>query len=171
MSRLPICAALGLTAAIGLTAIAADGEIALAADAPSALRVISSSCAASSVTGRPIPRRPSFNFGSSRLAVSLPTRATFVAVPEGQPGAAFIQADGWIRAKVGWWSPLGKPRVAGRRIDRPARPLRTDVGPLSWATSGRFYPSDLYFSSLGCWRISATAGGARLIAVVRVVTQ
>jgi hypothetical protein len=34
-----------------------------------------------------------------------------------------------------------------------------------------FVPSLLYFPTTGCWKITATAGGARLDAVVRVVAR
>jgi hypothetical protein len=123
----------------------------------------------SSPTAHP---HPSFNYGNDSIAVSLPARATFVAVPEGRPGAAIVQQDGWSRAKVGWWAPHGQPLVSGRRIDARSRPLRADVGPLSWASpGGDFYPSLLYFSAPGCWRITATTGPARLVAVVRVVRR
>ena len=126
-----------------------------------------SRCPVSTPTARP---RPHFNFGTSRIAVALPPRATFVAVPEGRPGAASRQANGWIRTKVGWWAASGAPRITGHRIDGPARPLRADVGPLSHAVpGGDFYPSYLFFSSGGCWRLTAVAGVARLAAVVRVV--
>ncbi|HEU0336488.1 MAG TPA: hypothetical protein VFR43_08030 [Gaiellaceae bacterium] len=126
-----------------------------------------SRCPVSKPTARP---RPHFNLGTSRIAVALPPHATFVAVPEGQPGGAFRQANGWIRTKVGWWAASGAPRVTGRRIDGPARPLRADVGPLSHAVpGGDFYPSYLFFPSGGCWRLTAVSGAARLAAVVRVV--
>ena len=128
-------------------------------------------CAVSSPTQHPVRSRPSFNFGNSRIAVALPRRSTFVAVPEGQAGGAFIQDDGWIRTKVGWWRKRGELRVTGRRLDAPARRLRADVGPPSWTSSGEFIPSLLYFPSTGCWRLTATAGGARLDAVVRVVKR
>jgi hypothetical protein len=124
-------------------------------------------CQVSRPTSRP---RPGFNFGTSRIAVALPPRATFVAVTEGKSGGAFLQANGWIRTKVGWWAAAGGPRVTGRRLDGPARPLRADMGPLSWTSSGReFYPSNLYFPSGGCWRLRAVAGSATLVAIVRVV--
>jgi hypothetical protein len=122
-------------------------------------------------TGRPVPARPSFNVGNARIAVDLPPRATFVAVPENEAGGARVQKDGWIRTKVGWWTARGTPQVRGRRLDRAARPLRAVVGPLSYASSGSFYPSLLYFSSTGCWKLTATAGTARLDAVVRVVKK
>ena len=126
-------------------------------------------CQVSSPTAHP---HPYFDFGNTRIAVGLPPRATFVAVPDGKPGWAFVQRDGWIRTKIGWWTADGPPRVSGRRLDRPGRPLRDDMGPLSYGTpGGPFYPSLLYFPTTGCWRITATAGGARLVAVVRVVRR
>jgi len=116
-----------------------------------------------------VPGRPSFNFGNARIAVDLPNGARFVAVPDGKPGWAFIQRNGWIRTKLGWFTARGTPHVSGRRVDRTGRPLRADIGPLSSAPGGAFYPSLLYFPSLGCWSITATAAGARLTAVVNVV--
>jgi hypothetical protein len=118
---------------------------------------------------RPVPERPSFTFGNAHIAVSLPRGATFVAVPDGRPGGAFIQSNGWIRTKLGWFTSRGAPHVAGRRVDGTGRRLRADVGPLSSSPAGTFYPSLLYFASFGCWRITATAGGARLTAIVNVV--
>ena len=127
-------------------------------------------CRVSSTTSLPVPGRSGFNFGNARIAVSLPKGARFLAVPEGSPGSAFIQKNGWIRAKMGWFSARGRPAVSGRRFDGTGRRLRADVGPLSYAPgSGSFYPSLLYFPSFGCWRISATAGGARLDATVNVI--
>lgn len=129
-------------------------------------------CRVSDTSSHPVPGRPSFNFGNARIAVDLPPHGRFVAVPEGARGGAtaIIQKDGWIRTKLGWFTARGTPRVTGRRVDGTGRGLRADVGPLSSAVpGGPFYPSLLYFPSLGCWRITATAGGARLDAVVNVV--
>ena len=127
-------------------------------------------CPVSKTSSHPVPGRPSFNFGDKSIAVGLPDHARFVAVPDGSPrgGWAFIQRNGWIRAKLGWFTARGTPRVTGRRVDATGRQLRADVGPLSSASDGTFYPSLLYFPSFGCWRITATAGGARLTAIVSV---
>jgi hypothetical protein len=126
-------------------------------------------CPVSRTSSHPMPGRPSFNFGNARIAVDLPEAATFIAIPDGSPrgGRAFIQRNGWIRTKLGWFTARGTPRVAGGRVDGTGRRLRADVGPRSYA-SGPFYPSLLYFPSLGCWRITATAGGEHLIAIVNV---
>src|SRR4051812_26785782 len=125
-------------------------------------------CHVSKTSSHPVPGRSSFNFGDRRIAVDLPEHATFVAVPDGKPGWAFIQRNGWIRAKIGWFSARGGPAVTGRKVDGTGHRLRADVGPLSFAVGGPFYPSLLYFPSFGCWRITATAGGARLTAIVKV---
>lgn len=160
MTRPSAVAALGLVLAMGSGAAGSAGG---SSDAPFRCRV-------TEPTQRPLPARPAFNFGNARVAVDLPERATFVAVPDGRPGNAFVQANGWIRAKLGWWSARGALRVRGRRLDRRARPLRADVGPVSWLPSGDwFLPSLLYFPSTGCWGLTAAAGGARLEAVVRVL--
>lgn len=140
------------------------GQVA-AREAPAA-----SLCRVSKASSHPVPGRSSFNFGNARIAVDLPEGARFRAVPDGRPGGAFIQKDGWIRAKLGWFAARGNPVVTGRRVDGTGRRLRADVGPLSYALgSGPFYPSLLYFPTFGCWKITATAGGARLTAIVRVV--
>jgi hypothetical protein len=127
-------------------------------------------CRVSKTSSHPVPGRPSFNFGTALLAVDLPKAAKFVAIPDGSPrgGSAFIQRNGWIRTKVGWYAARGAPRVTGLRVDRTGRRLRADVGPLSSTSNGTFYPSLLYFPSFGCWRITPTAGGARLNAIVLV---
>ena len=128
-------------------------------------------CDVSSPTGRPVVGRPSFNYGNPRIAVALPPKATYVAVPDDEPGWAWVQSNGWIRTKVGWWRARGTLRVSGKRLDAPAPPLRADVGPLSSAPGGTFVPSLLFFPSVGCWKLTATAGGGRLVAVVRVVER
>jgi hypothetical protein len=127
-------------------------------------------CRVSSTSSHPVPGRPSFNFGTTRIAVDLPKGARFVAIPDGSPrgGSAFIQKDGWIRTKLGWFASRGAPRITGRRVDGTGRRLRADVGPLSFTSNGSFYPSLIYFPSFGCWRITAAAGAARLTAIVTV---
>jgi hypothetical protein len=157
---------IAILAAVAASAVAV-ASAAVGADAGNRFR-----CTVSRTTGHPVPGRPSFNVGNARIAVDLPSGATFVAVPETEPGGAFVQQDGWIRAKVGWWRARGTLRVGGRRLDAHAPPLRADVGPPSSTPSGLvFVPSLLYFPTIGCWRITATAGGARLAAVVRVVAK
>ena len=130
---------------------------------------VANGCRVSNTFSHPVPGRPSFNFGSARIAVAFPQDARFLAVPDGSPGWAFIQKNGWIRAKLGWFTTQGRPTITGGRVGGTARPLRADVGALTSAPDGPFYPSLLYFSSFGCWRITVTAGGATLKATVDVV--
>ena len=97
------------------------------------------------------------------------------AAPEPRAGACAVSRlggtpNGWIRTKVGWWRARGALRLRGRRLDAAAPPLRADVGTVTGVFPGRkFVPSLLYFPSPGCWRLTASAGGARLVAVIRVV--
>lgn len=141
----------------------------LATEAVGSRASTAQTCRVSKTSSHVVPGRSSFNFGNARIATHLPEGATFVAVPEGRPGGgmAFIQKDGWIRTKLGWFTPRVTPRVTGRRTDGTGRALRVDMGVRSYA-SGPFYPSLLYFPSLGCWRITATAGGSHLVAIVNV---
>jgi len=163
MAKLAFGVGVVLTGAVFASA-AATQQIA-ARDATAAER-----CRVSNTSSHPVPGRPSFNFGNARIAVDFPKGARFVAVPDGSPrgGSAFIQRDGWIRTKLGWFTTRGTPRVTGRRVDGTGRRLRADVGPLSYSSSGTFYPSLLYFPSFGCWRVTADAGGAHLSAIVYV---
>ncbi|WP_147281207.1 hypothetical protein [Gaiella occulta] len=156
--------ALGVVLAGAVFASAATQQVA-ARQATGAER-----CRVSNTSSHPAAKRPSFNFGNARIAVDLPEGARFAAVPDGSArgGWAVIQKDGLIRTKLGWFTIRGTPRVTGRRVDGTGRQLRSDVGPLSYSSSGPFYPSLLYFPSFGCWRVTAAAGGAHLSAIVNV---
>jgi len=132
----------------------------------------SSTCSVSRLN--PVKQRPEFELGTTRLAVSLPKNATHFA-PKG-----WVERDGSIRIKVGWLSPSGGPRgfpnggplVTGRRLDRPAAPLRVRMGVKSFALgSGEFYPSSLHFPTVGCWRITAQNAKTSLTFTVRLVRR
>ncbi len=114
----------------------------------------------------------SFDDGNRRLRVEIYwPRGTLVAGPLPDGGEmAHANADGSISAKVGWWR--SSPRqltVSGRRLDRPAPPLRADVAPAY--SYGAFLPSILTFPTTGCWRVEGRVGGARLAFVVRVTRR
>jgi hypothetical protein len=160
MTKLALSVALAAALCVSEATAQVSGSHASAADR----------CRVSSTSSHPVPGRPSFNFGNARIAVDLPKGARFVAIPDGSPrgGSAFIQKDGWIRTKLGWFASRGTPRITGRRVDGTGLRLRADVGPLSFASNGTFYPSLIYFPSFGCWRITAAAGGPRLTAIVKV---
>lgn len=68
--------------------------------------------------------------------------------------------------KVPWFRPAGELlQIGGRRLDGDAPPLEADV-PCCYPT--RFQATGLYFPTEGCWQVTAQAGGATLIFVVRV---
>ena len=113
---------------------------------------------------------PGFNTGNERIAVALPPGGTLVGVPATGPDAALSHTRGWLYVKLGWWRKRGTLALSGRRIGGGARRVIAEVGPLPsyGAPAGEFFPSALYFQKPGCWKITATAGGARLDVVVRV---
>jgi hypothetical protein len=94
-------------------------------------------------------------------------------------GYYFINADGsiwasawfagsefnekWPRSqgyKVGWFRPEGADlEVTGRRLDEDAPPLEFQA-PCCYPT--RFQASGLYFSTGGCWEVTARVAGSEL---------
>lgn len=76
--------------------------------------------------------------------------------------------DGSITAKLGWWRAAGRLRIAGRRLDAAAAPLRAVVPP---GYPAGFQATGLIFPTPGCWRVTGSAGGAHLAFVVRVVRR
>jgi hypothetical protein len=81
-------------------------------------------CRVSNTSMDPVRGRPSFNFGSARLAVDLPDGARFAAIPAGSPGGAnaFIQKNGWIRTKTGWFAGNSEGHRAQSQRIRPSTP-------------------------------------------------
>jgi hypothetical protein len=61
----------------------------------------------------------------------------------------------------------GDLAITGRRLDKPAPPLRAYV-PAGYGES-RFQPSGLYFPTEGCWEVTGRVGQARLTFVTLVV--
>jgi hypothetical protein len=81
----------------------------------------------------------------------------------------FVDADGSIGWKFGWWRSVpGTLRITGRRLDRPAGPVRADI-PAGYGDLG-FQSSGVHFPSAGCWQITGAVGGARLtfVTLIRV---
>ena len=79
----------------------------------------------------------------------------------------WVEKDGSIGVKWPWWRGLeGELKIEGRRLDKPARPLRAEISP-DYGLSG-FQPSGIYFSGEGCWQVTGTAGGASLTFVTLV---
>lgn len=116
----------------------------------------------------PDPRQPSFNYGNAKIRVALsPNNGRIVAglLPDGGVRAT-INPDGSIDAKVGWWrAGTGKIRISGRRIDRPAPPLRAHV-PNGYGRG--FQATGLTFPTTGCWRVTGRYAGTSLAFTVRV---
>ena len=83
----------------------------------------------------------------------------------------FDQDEVYLRAgeegvKVGWFRPAGAELVIeGTRIDGEDGAFRAEV-PCCYPT--RFQATGLYFSSDGCWEITASAADSRLSFVVWV---
>jgi hypothetical protein len=79
--------------------------------------------------------------------------------------------DGWLRAKFGWMRAAKGPlRISGNRIDGDALPLRSRV-PDGYGETG-FQASGLFFSTPGCWQITAQIGDredSKLTFVTRIL--
>lgn len=68
--------------------------------------------------------------------------------------------------KVGWFRPAGATlELSGRRLDAEVAPMEAHV-PCCYPT--RFQSSALYFSTEGCWEVTARAAESELVFVVRV---
>jgi hypothetical protein len=105
---------------------------------------------------------PGDSHGNGRLWTLLPPYGVVVAPDE------YIEKDGSIGIKwPSWRGVQGKLTVEGRRLDRPARPLRAEIND-DYGLSG-FQPSGIYFSTEGCWEVTGKVAGARLTFVTLVV--
>lgn len=99
--------------------------------------------------------------GNGRLWTVLWPRGVFVA----RPGD--VARDGSISIKWGWWRGVrGDLKVTGRRLDARAAPLRAQI-PGGYGRTG-FQPTGIIFATAGCWRVTASAGNARLSFVTLV---
>ncbi|GIH21734.1 hypothetical protein Aph01nite_00440 [Acrocarpospora phusangensis] len=103
------------------------------------------------------------SYGDGRLAVG-------GLWPDGviDAGPDFIEKDGAIRMKFGWWrgSP-GAFEITGRRLDGSAPPLRADI-PDGYGDTG-FQATGLYFPAEGCWEVTGRIGATRLVFVTYVM--
>lgn len=77
--------------------------------------------------------------------------------PEGKVVAS-PNPDGSISMKFPWWRGAGvqgELTISGRRLDKPAAPLRADIPP-GYGMTG-FQSSGLTFPTVGCWEITGRA--------------
>jgi hypothetical protein len=105
-----------------------------------------------------------YSFGNGRLWVG-------GLWPSGviKAGPQFINKDGSVGMKFGWWQNVrGYLRITGRRLDAAASPLRADV--LQYAMTG-FQASGVTFPTGGCWEVTGKAGTAKLTFVTLVIKQ
>ncbi|WP_155344560.1 hypothetical protein [Acrocarpospora pleiomorpha] len=85
-----------------------------------------------------------------------------------EAGPDFVEEDGSIRMKFGWWRGVrGKLDITGRRLDGPAPNLRADV-PVGYEPTG-FQASGLYFPAEGCWEVTGRLGTTSLVFVTYVM--
>lgn len=102
-------------------------------------------------------------YGSDRLSVALWRENKFVFAPDG-PG--FIDRDGGLGIKVGWWrDQKGLLQIQGRRLDGAAAPARAYIS--DYGDTG-LQPIYLVFPTPGCWEITGSVGQASLTFVTLV---
>ena len=72
--------------------------------------------------------------------------------------------------KFGWWTKVpGQLNIAGRRLDRPAPPIR-GVVPDGYGPRG-FQPSGVIFPTEGCWEITGSVHRTELSFVTFVIKR
>jgi hypothetical protein len=102
--------------------------------------------------------------GNALISTGLWHDGTVVFRPGG-PG--FVEPDGALRMKWGWWRGVrGQLRIEGRRLDEPAPPLRARI-PAGYGDFG-FQSSALIFPTPGCWEVTGHVGTASLTFVTFV---
>jgi hypothetical protein len=83
-------------------------------------------------------------------------------------GTGFVDADGAVGMKFGWWRAVpGKLRITGRRLDAAAPPARGDV-PDGYGATG-FQASGVTFPTEGCWEVTGRVAQTTLTFVTLVL--
>jgi len=97
------------------------------------------------------------------LRTIIPTGSKFRFIPDG-PG--FIDYDGALGIKMGWWRNIAGSQleITGRRIDAPAAPLRAYMSPYP----DHFQATYVVFPTPGCWEVIASTGQESLTFVLAV---
>ena len=85
-------------------------------------------------------------------------------------GHGFVDDRGRVGMKFGWWTKVpGRLNITGRRLDRPALPVR-GVVPDGYGPRG-FRPSGVTFPTEGCWEITGSVHRTELSFVTFVIKQ
>jgi hypothetical protein len=80
----------------------------------------------------------------------------------------FLQRDGSIGMKFGWWRIRpGRLAITGRRLDAPSPPPRPSV-PDGYGSEG-FQSSAVEFPTEGCWQVEGTVDGSELTFVTFIL--
>src|SRR6266481_5733700 len=83
-------------------------------------------------------------------------------------GAGFVTRDGSLGMKFGWRRGVsGQLRIAGRRLDGVAPPLRAEVA--SGYGDRGFQPTYVIFPTSGCWEVTGRVGNSSVTFVTKVV--
>jgi hypothetical protein len=133
-------------------------------------------CAATVPNGHAPPgeTRSPTDLGNGRLWTQIPVdgRLVVTTTRPPAPGMVFgeLRRDGSIATKFPWWGARregGELRIAGKRRDGAAKPLRASVAS-GLARAPHFWASTIRFSAQGCWQVTASARRAKLTFVVQV---
>jgi hypothetical protein len=82
-----------------------------------------------------------------------------------------VGPDGSLGVKIGWQrgpGVRGRVSVEARRLDEHAPPVRRRISARGYGLTG-LQASGIAFPTQGCWRVTASAGGASLMFVLLVV--
>jgi hypothetical protein len=118
--------------------------------------------------------------GNGRLWTALNRNGRFTVAAESDPryldadGAIAVDGvlgpDGSVGIKAPWWRGpgiRGRVRIQARRLDAPAQPVDRTIPPSGYGLTG-FQATGLSLPSTGCWRVTGSAGGARLTFVTLI---
>jgi hypothetical protein len=82
-----------------------------------------------------------------------------------------VAPDGSLGVKIAWQrgpGTRGRVSVEARRLDAPAPPVRRRISARGYGLTG-LQASGIAFPTQGCWRVTASAGGAHLTFVLLVL--
>jgi hypothetical protein len=93
--------------------------------------------------------------------------------PDGRVVAThrFVRRDGSMRIKFPWWGSRRADkdlRISGSSVHPPGARAQAQISP-GLTRAPHFWASAIVFPTEGCWRVTASAGHARLTFVVLVL--